>query len=423
MKRDGLPLLGRLIKFARDVWIVLGIAVAMFVALEAAVSLGFYVRGFWHPPAANFRINADTYSDKEWASKYYKEIEEVEKGRTLRWQPYVYWRRTPRHGQYINIGSDGLRKTINVSMSGGASHPIKVFMFGGSTMWGLGAEDDSTIPSIFAEEAKNKGINCEVVNFGQYAYVSTQEVIELTLQLQKGNIPDVVIFYDGVNDTFSGFQLGVPGLPHDEIRREKEFCLLERKEFQTLAAQSAIRQFSTVRFLRRVLEKSGFRHHNVEPIHLEYERAISDKRSLAHAVVERYLNNIKLVQTLSQSYGFASLFYWQPVIYTKRDLTEYERQSLELDVNYPGMKEFYLDTYAALQQSSAGLNKNVAFYDISSIFSDIREPIFVDFNHMGGKGNSFIARRMAEDFVRSLRMNSKSPARGKLAEQMAKSGW
>src|SRR5215813_15469576 len=189
-------LVKRLIKIARDIWIVLGIALAMFVAIEMVVSLCFYIRDFWRPPAANFRIKADTYSDSQWASKYYKEIEEIEKGRTLRWQPYVYWRRTPRRGQYINIGSDGLRNTINVSTSEGASPPIKVFMFGGSTMWGLGAGDDSTIPSIFAEEAKNKGINCEVVNFGQYAYVSTQEVIELTLQLQKGNIPDIVIFYD-----------------------------------------------------------------------------------------------------------------------------------------------------------------------------------------------------------------------------------
>jgi hypothetical protein len=73
---------------------VLGIALVMFVAIEVFFSLGFYIRGFWHPPAADFRILADTYSDSEWASKYYKEIEEIEKGRTLRWQSYVYWRRT-----------------------------------------------------------------------------------------------------------------------------------------------------------------------------------------------------------------------------------------------------------------------------------------------------------------------------------------
>src|SRR5262249_54508567 len=163
----------------------------------------------------------------------------------------------------------------------------------------------------FAKEAKNRGINCEVVNFGQYAYVSTQEVIELALQLQKGNIPDVVIFYDGVNDTFSGFQLSVPGLPHDEIRREKEFCLLERKELQSLAALSAVRQLSTMRFLDGVLKKSGLRADNVQPIPMECEKAISDKKSLARSVIKTYINNIKLVQALSQSYGFNCLFYWQ----------------------------------------------------------------------------------------------------------------
>src|SRR6266542_5075952 len=96
-----MSLLKRLTRFARDIWMVLGVALVMFVALEAVVSLGLYIRGFWHPPAANFRVKADTYSDSEWASKYYKEIEEIEKGRTLRWQSYVYWRRTPRRGEYI----------------------------------------------------------------------------------------------------------------------------------------------------------------------------------------------------------------------------------------------------------------------------------------------------------------------------------
>ena len=138
-------------------------------------------------------------------------------------------------------------------------------------------------------------------------------------------------------------------------------------------------------------------------------------------MVETYLNNIKLVQTLSRSYGFTSLFYWQPVIYMKQHLTEYERQSLELDVHYPGMKEFYLDTYAALRKNSAELDKSAPFHDISSIFGDVHEPIFVDFNHMGGKGNSFIARRMAEDFARCLKVNTKSPVRGKAGEPMARS--
>src|SRR5262245_2132295 len=203
-----MTVLKKFLKTIRDIWMILGIVLAMSVLLEAGVSLAFYIRSFWHPPALNFRSKADTYSDPSLASRYYKEIDEIEKGRSLRWKSYVYWRRMPRHGDYINIDSDGLRRTNGVTESGDSEGKMKVFMFGGSTMWGLGAGDDFTIPSIFTREAKNKGINCEVVNFGQYAYVSTQGVIELVLQLQKGNIPDAVIFYDGVNDTFGAFQLG-----------------------------------------------------------------------------------------------------------------------------------------------------------------------------------------------------------------------
>jgi len=410
MMRDNLTILKKFIKFTRDVWMILGIALTMFVAIEMSISLAFYVRGFWRPPNADFRIKADTYADPSWAARYYKEIEEIERKRTLRWRSYVYWRRTPRRGEYININPDGLRKTINGAEHEETSPTMKVFMFGGSTMWGLGAGDDSTIPSIFAKGVNNKGVGCEVVNFGQYAYVSTQGVIELALQLQKGNIPDAVIFYDGVNDTFSAFQLGVPGLPHGETYREKEFGLLdlEGRELKTSAAQTAIRQLSTVRFLNGALKNFGLRSDDIQSIPLTYEKPISDKGALARAAVETYFNNIRLVQALSKEYGFKCLFYWQPVIYLKQHLTKYEGESLDLDFNYPGMKEFYLDTYALLRRRAADLKGAAAFHDISSIFNDVREPIYVDFNHMGEKGNSLVARRMVEDFTRLVRENNRT---------------
>jgi len=398
----------------RDIWLIIGIALAIFIAIEAGISLAFYLRSFWHTPVPNFRHKADTYTDAAWAAKYYKEIDAFEQGKTMRWQPYVYWRRKPRNGEYINITPEGLRKTNNYIDPEATGSATKVFIFGGSTIWGLGADDDHTIPSIFAKEAKSKGINSEVINFGQYAYVSTQGVIELMLQLQKGNIPDAVIFYDGVNDTFGAFQLGVPGLPFDEIRREKEFNLLSSSELKTLAVKAEINKLSTTRFLDGALKKFNFRRDNFQSIPLQYEKPITDRKTLARAVIERYFNNIRLVQALSEYYGFSCLFYWQPVIYLKQHLTEYERNSMELDFNYPGMKEFYLETYAFLRQHAQSLKKNNLspqfpnFHDISSIFDDIRDPIFVDFNHMGERGNSLIAERMLEDFIHLPKENRKT---------------
>ncbi|MBC8457124.1 MAG: hypothetical protein H8D67_03910, partial [Deltaproteobacteria bacterium] len=61
-----------------------------------------------------------------------------------------------------------------------------------------------------------------------------QEVIDLFLQLQKGNIPNIVIFYDGINDTFSAFQNGISGIPQNEWNRKKEFNLLKPSRYNDL---------------------------------------------------------------------------------------------------------------------------------------------------------------------------------------------
>src|SRR4030095_8272929 len=51
-----------------------------------------------------------------------------------------------------------------------------------------------------------------VVNFGESAYVSTQSVIALMLQLQTGNVPDLAIFYEGTNDIYAAYQSGRAGV-------------------------------------------------------------------------------------------------------------------------------------------------------------------------------------------------------------------
>jgi len=406
MMRDSLTILKKFIKFARDLWIILGIATLMLVTIEVGFALAFYVRGFWHSTYIDNRIRADTYTDPSWVATYYQEHEQLGKPR---WRSYVYWRRPPYSGRYVNVNSDGVRKTYDATTSEETSLAMKVFMFGGSTMFGSCERDDFTISSIFAKEVKNKGINCEVVNFGQEAYVSTQEVIELILQLQKGNIPDAVIFYDGVNDTFGAFQLGVAGLPHNEFNREKEFNLLEKRELGTFAVQSAIKRLYTIRFFNGVLKYLGLRHESAQLLPLEYEKPISDKGVLARAAVEIYLSNIRLVQALSKAYGFKCLFYWQPTIYQKQRLTEYERKAISTESRYAGLQEFYVETYAYMRRRAAGLKSD--FHDISPIFSDAQEPIYVDLWHLGERGNSLIAQRMVEDFVHLAGANGKTVER------------
>jgi lysophospholipase L1-like esterase len=388
---------------------MVGVSLALFATLEVSLAVAFAVRGRWHVPAPNFRGEADTYADRNWARAYYRDLDRFEQARTIRWSPYVYWRRVPYQSNDINITADGLRRTVNVAPPTAGRETRHVFMFGGSTMWGLGAGDDSTLPSLVAQELHrlDPDVPLDFTNFGQYAYVSTQGLLELTRQLQEGHIPDLVVFLDGVNDTFAAFQLGVPGLPFDEHRREMELNLSVRPEVLRSAAQYVASGLSTTRLVNGLGEALGLRDGLVRSIPLQYEQQLSDRATLARAVVDTYFNNIRLVQALADSYGFATLFYWQPVIYLKPHLSAYERESIDRDFNYPGMKDFYLQTYDSVGRHIELMERPPrGFHDISRIFSEIREPMFVDFNHMGDRGNRVIARRIADDLVVGLKTRS-----------------
>jgi hypothetical protein len=194
--------LGRLV---RDAWLILGLSLLLFCLVEAGARLVLLVhRQVGHPPVFDRRIRADTYSDSAFARAYYEEFDG--RGTAIRWRSYVYRRRKPFHGKYINVDTAGLRITPAPTPPAPAStRPLTVFMFGGSTLWGTGARDAFAIPALVAGELRHAGLNVEVTNFGESGYVSTQSLVALLLELRAGRRPDVVVFYDGVNDTFSAY--------------------------------------------------------------------------------------------------------------------------------------------------------------------------------------------------------------------------
>lgn len=78
---------------------------------------------------------------------------------------------------------------------------LRVWFFGGSTMFGLGQRDGATIPSQFAREAWERGLPLAVTNFGVHADVHWMEHRRLQDALASGEPPpDLVVFYDGWND-------------------------------------------------------------------------------------------------------------------------------------------------------------------------------------------------------------------------------
>ncbi len=364
----------------RDVWLISGVVLIMIVLLELALGVYFAVADVGK---VDGRHKADSYADTEWVREYFKEHVASS---VARWESYVYWRCTPFKGRYVNVNEQGLRRTVNHAPTGQqASPPLRIFMFGGSTLWGTGTPDEYTISSLLSGLLHDKGFYVEVTNFGALGYVSTQGVIALIRQLQSGNVPDVVIFYDGFNDVWAGYQIGQAGLPLNEVNRRKEFNLLNAQQTNFPAA---VLFHHTLPGINR-LRKTGLFKARRDPKLKDRTRPIE----LSEKIVEVYANNVRVVEALGKEYGFKTAFYWQPTIADKKWLTDYEKR--EKDIFMP-MNSFFETTYGIMNEA-AQLNANAVFHNISKIFAENKEPLFIDCVHVVDRGNRILAEKMSED--------------------------
>src|SRR5713226_8515484 len=302
----------RIARMVRGVWSSVGVALLVLALLEGAFQVVFLLRDrARHTEGVVFEgLLQAANPGQSWVHPYHQELQK----NVLReqWRSYVYWRLRPFHGAYINIDEKGIRRTWNRSISPSPSQ-VKIFMLGGSTLWGWGARDEFTIPSIVSKKlASQLRTPPWVTNFGETGYVSTQEVITLMLELRKGNVPDIVVFYDGVNDAWAAFQAGVAGVPQNEFNR-----IIEFNSKDSLNVRGGIlEKLGLYRFSRGVLASFG----SATTAGASSRRRFLDP-VLADAVVDVYLGNVQLVKALAREYGFRTAFFWQPTIYSKKSFS------------------------------------------------------------------------------------------------------
>jgi len=387
-----------------EAWLVAGVTLLLLLSLEIMLSITYaakdWIRTSADSPSQDWRTQADAYGGASWVHDYYDEFEESS---MTQWASYVYWRREPYQGRYINVDPSGIRRTWAADEDGRALRDrCTIFVFGGSTMWGVGARDDATIASFLAKKLKEKGLEAEVTNFGESGYVSTQEVITLIRELQKGNIPDLAIFYDGVNDVYSAYQQRAAGLPQNEYNRVREFNLTQAKNYRPLRTTFLRRttdRLATVRFSRSILRRlgAGGRPDAAVTYWGARDNSIDGMEDLLREVQTIYEGNMRIAKALGEAYGFQTLCYWQPTVFHKKHLTPYEetqRKSVE------GLQPFCERVYGLVCSKDRTPEQNGLFRDLSGTFSEVLEPVFVDWCHPSEWGNEVIAERIAADTIR-----------------------
>ncbi|MEW6658417.1 MAG: hypothetical protein AB1424_07130 [Thermodesulfobacteriota bacterium] len=378
---------GHLIK---TLWLIIGATLLLILFLELTCALVYHLLPGKSAPEY-FRESA-SYKNSPWIHDYDKELFS---SYNTSWRPYVYWRRTPHKGKYINVNEQGLRYTVPAKVNAGnASKKLKIFMFGGSTLWGEGVRDQFTIPSLVAKDLAARGLATEITNFGEVAYVNTQELIDLVLQLERGNIPDVVIFYDGYNDVYAALQNQAAGFTQFEWKRELEYNISTRyHKLKKVFLLNTLDRFYLGKLIKSLSDK------------LSYQEPFSQKsKTLKNDLVEVYLNNLKIITALGKAYGFVPLFYWQPVIYTKKTLTPFEKRFATEPLG-----DLYRQSQAVMQAKHQEFAP-YHFFDISGLFAAAHHEVYLDYCHVNEEANQIIAQRLAADLLKIVHPASPGPA-------------
>jgi lysophospholipase L1-like esterase len=333
------------------------------------------------------------YSGYAWAEDFWKEqrrLFESENSAPSPYEPFRVWGLKESHGKYFNVDKTGmgtLRRTANPVQPGCQGRPArKVWVFGGSTVYGYGVPDFATLPSYLSQKLNAGSGNCvEVFNLGVDGYNTNQEVVYLTQNLKAGGRPDAVVFYDGFNDAYVGaIEPGNPAAHwfYKEVRARQQNTVIN---WPTLFKKS---------YFLAIMGRLSARLHPRPPV-----PSGQDSAARVRGTLDNYESNLRLARLLAGAYGFQVYFFWQPyVLYGNKPLVPFER-SLDED------KEFYAVYKEADRRATATGN----FIFLGRIFDQVKEPLYIDTVHLGPRGDEIVAGAVAAKIQPDLANGTAQP--------------
>jgi hypothetical protein len=330
------------------------------------------------------------YRNIKWAQKHFEENREV----FAEYKSYIGWRKLPYKGETINIDERGIRMTTQHDFATQES-PLVVFL-GGSTMWGSGANDSNTIPSLFTQLSQGK---YRALNLGDQSYRAMQSYLFLFLQINKGLKPDIVVSYDGMNEGMGFMPQLLEASSHRREYQIREALRREKQQKQPLLWQP----LSFRSFFLGPLESIATKIKNKLAGAAPYERIsffhaqdfeVSDERieQSGRALLDSWM----ATKRLAENNGSLYVAILQPIAAIGQPNLEHLRE--HLIERYPRNIDNYKYLYSTIKQLLLSQKyKELADHviDYSDAY-DVDEHIYIDECHVTPKGNSIIAEKVLE---------------------------
>ncbi len=285
--------------------------------------------------------------------------------------PYLQLRERPREGKFVNVSNESMRRTISAPDNA----EFTIYLFGGSTQFGLLVADKDTIASYLQQlliERYGPG-TFAVKNFGRSTYYSTQEALLLALLLRNGHSPDFVIFLDGLNENRNS-----PALSE----------IFEQRFSQLNSSNRKSRTKRLVDILSSLALAKAFTHKT--PIEL----GNVSSSSTPPESVANYLFAQKLIRALSAEFRFAAHFFIQPIpgfrnSFNSHQFTKNYHEQLQKD------GQPISENLAALSKAHRTMWRTK---DLSGMLENYEKQAFIDEDHYTPE----VHRKIAVEILRAI---------------------
>lgn len=311
-------------------------------------------------------------------------LKETRSAYSNEYEPFTDFRPIPSHGRFVNVSPQGFR-------SGPRQQPwppdpavVNVFLFGGSTTFGIGLPDWQTISSYLGDRLAMApdGRPVHVYNLARPAYYSRQERVLFERLVGQGVEPDVAVFIDGLNELYIWPQPLSSDVMHHALS-----ATVTPSPPPTLASVLAATPLGRLGLSLREPSRParpGKDASGAEPP--SPERIVTD-----------WLANQRLVEAAARSFGIRTLFVWQPIPCYGYDLRHhlFFGDWAVSHLRPERMKRTY-EIFAERRPRSGGENAVLWLADIQA---DRRENLYVDELHYSAVLTDEIASRIARELL------------------------
>ena len=249
-------------------------------------------------------------------------------------------------------------------------------MFGGSTAYGSEVPDAHTIASYLQRKLVHAGFaDYRVVNLGVTSVATNQQLerLEATPLAER----DVVVFYDGVNDVLQGVLYGNAGdtIVGNDRERPWGHKLLYRLSKNSVAMRYVLTRMN-----------ANYRIANLE------ERVAT--------TVERYSANLARAERITRHKGGTFVHFLQPTLYSLARHGDYESALVAYGFVPAQAEAAFVAAYPHLEKIvGARAHHGFADFNLTAVFDDLADPVYLDGWHVNHRGNEAVARHIFAGLV------------------------